>query len=350
MILELLGGAAIAALASLIACRAIIATGPIDNPIAERHAHTTPTPTSGGLAIAVGFAIGLMALALFSSVLAREMSARGAALLTLAASFAYGFLILGFIDDARPLGAKLKFVIFTAGALGAALSVGVVRELPLGFVTLELPFWLALAGTTLWIFTLVNCVNFMDGANGLSMGSVAIAFVALSAISLSHGSIAGVAIGLCGAGALAGFLFWNFPHGKLFAGDSGALFSGALAALASLVVIHRTGLSPLVPAIVFFPLLADALLTLAWRAIRRRSLLDGHSEHLYQIAIRGGISHPEVALIYWAATAVCGAIGYLVANAGDTAPWIALAGMSFAAVVISIVVRRFADRRGIGGV
>jgi UDP-GlcNAc:undecaprenyl-phosphate/decaprenyl-phosphate GlcNAc-1-phosphate transferase len=348
--LELLGGAAIAAVASLIACRAIIATGPIDKATEARHAHTIPTPTSGGLAIAVGFAIGLMAIALFSNVLAQEMTARGAALLTLAASFAYGFLILGFIDDAQPLSARLKFVIFTLGALGAALSVGVVRELPLGFVTAELPFWLALFGTTLWIFTLVNCVNFMDGANGLAMGSVAIGFVALAAVSFTHGSVAGVAIGLCGAGAIAGFLFWNFPHGKLFAGDSGALFAGALAALTSLVVIHRTHLSPLVPAIIFFPLLADALLTLAWRAIRRRSLLDGHSEHLYQIAIRGGMSHPEVALIYWAATAACGAIGYLVAHSGDIAPWVALAGMSFAAFVISVVVRRFADRRGIGGV
>ncbi len=350
MILELLGGAAIAALTSLIACRAIIATGPVDKPTAERHAHKAPTPTSGGLAIAVGFAVGLMVLALFSNVLAREMSARGAVLLTLASSFAYGFLILGFIDDARPLSAPLKFAVFSLGAVAAALSVGVVREVPLGDVTLQLPFLVALVGTTLWIFTLVNCVNFMDGANGLAMGSVAIAFVALAAVSMTHGSIAGVAIGLCGAGAIAGFLVWNFPHGRLFAGDSGALFSGALAALASLVVIHRTGVSPLVPAILLFPLLADALLTLAWRAIRRRSLLDGHSEHLYQIAIHGGMSHPEVALIYWAATAVCGAIGYLVSFEGAAAPWIALVCMAFAALIISVVVRRFADRRGIGGV
>ena len=69
----------------------------------------------------------------------------------------------------------------------------------------------------------------------------------------------------CCAGALIGFLYWNFPHGRIFAGDSGALFAGAVAALASLMIISRTDVPPFVPPILFMPLLADALLTLAWR-------------------------------------------------------------------------------------
>src|SRR5262249_28877940 len=108
--------------------------------------------------------------------------------------------------------------------------------------------------------------------------------------------------------------------------------------------------SPLVPAILFFPLLADTLLTLAWRAIKRHSLLDGHSEHLYQIAIHGGMSHGEIALIYWACMAGSGAIGFLVARDPGVSPWIALGALSFAAIIISVVVRRFAGRRGVEGV
>lgn len=352
MILDLIGGAAIAAIVSIIVCRVLLAAGPLDTPGAERHAHTTPTPTSGGLGIAFGYGVGLVVLALFSEGLRGEVSPHGADLLSVTTAVACALLLLGFWDDARPLSARLKFVIFALIAIVAALSLGPVRDFQFGDVLWTAPFWLGAAGTALWIFTLVNCVNFMDGANGLSMGSVAIGMVALGAVALAHGhgTAAGAAEAFCAAGALSGFLIWNFPHGRLFAGDAGALFAGGLAALGSVLVIHRTGLSPVVPALIFFPLLADALITLAWRAVRRHSLLDGHSEHLYQIAIHAGMSHPEVALIYWAAMAGCGAIGFLVAGDPGLSPWIALVALSFAAVVISFVGRRFAARRGVAGV
>jgi UDP-GlcNAc:undecaprenyl-phosphate/decaprenyl-phosphate GlcNAc-1-phosphate transferase len=349
VILDLIGGAAIAALISIVACRALIAAGPVDKPTLARHAHRTPTPTSGGIGVALGFAAGLMTLALFSSAL-RDATAQGISLLTISAGYAYGFLILGFWDDAKPLSAKLKFGIFSLLSVGAVVSLGAVRDFPVGEITWSAPYWLALAGTALWVFVMVNAVNFMDGANGLAMGSVAIGLAGLAAVALSGGAIAAPAAALCGAGALIGFLIWNFPHGRLFAGDSGALFAGALAALVSILVIHRTGLSPAVPAILFFPLIADALLTLAWRAIRRRSLLDGHSEHLYQIVMHAGVSHAEIALIYWAAMAGCGVLGFLAARDPGVAPWIALGGLALVAVIVSVVVRRFAGRRGLEGV
>lgn len=352
MILDLIGGAAIAAFISIVACRIIVAAGPVDASSGARHAHKAPTPTSGGIGIAVGFGVGLMTLALFSEALRTEISARGVSLLTMSSLFSYVLLLLGFWDDAFPLSARLKFAIFSLVSIVAAWVMGPADTFQIGGIVWTAPYLLALGGTALWVFTLVNSVNFMDGSNGLSMGSVAIGLLWLGALAITHGgsSGAGAAMSACGAGALIGFLFWNFPHGRLFAGDSGALFAGGLASLASLLVIHRTGLSPLVPAILFFPLLADVLLTLAWRAIRRHSLLDGHSEHLYQIAIHGGMSHGEVALIYWAAMAGCGAIGFLVARDPGVSPWIALGALAFTAVVVSVVVRRFADRRGVPGV
>jgi UDP-N-acetylmuramyl pentapeptide phosphotransferase/UDP-N-acetylglucosamine-1-phosphate transferase len=249
------------------------------------------------------------------------------------------------------LSAKLKFALFTLASLAATMAMTPVLSIPLGGgMQIILPFWVGVFGTALWVFTIVNSVNFMDGANGLAMGSVAIGLASLAAVSFSHGSVAGVVICLCAFGAILGFLFWNFPSGRLFAGDSGALFAGALAAFASVMVIHRTGVSPLIPAILFFPLLADVLVTLAWRAWRRRTLFDGHSEHLYQIARHGGMSHAEVSFIYWSAMAVCGAIGFLVAEDRGFAAPIALATLSMVAIVVSTSVRRFAGRRGIEGV
>lgn len=349
MFSELLGGALVAALVSAATCRLIIATGPVDRPHAARHAHTRPTPTSGGLGIGLGFGVALMSLAFMSDIFRSEISPRGVVLLTIAALFASVFLVVGFIDDARPLSAKLKFAVFGTLSLTAALIVGPVSVFPFGESAWAAPYWLALMGTAAWIFVMVNTVNFMDGANGLAMGSVAIGLAALAAISFVDHRLSAVALAACAIGAIIGFLVWNFPRGLLFAGDSGALFTGALAALIALVVIHRTGLSPIVPAIVFFPLLADVLLTLAWRAYKRHSLLDGHSEHIYQIMMRGGLSHAEVALTYWTAMALCGVIGFLVADRPLFA-WIALGVLAFLAVVVSTVVRRFASRRNVGGV
>jgi UDP-N-acetylmuramyl pentapeptide phosphotransferase/UDP-N-acetylglucosamine-1-phosphate transferase len=348
VIFDLIVGAAIALVFSLIACRALIGSPIVDLPNEARKLHRAPTPTSGGIGIALGFALGLMALSLFSHEWRHEITTEGAAMSSIASAFAYGFLMLGFIDDAHPLGPRLKFIVFSALAIGAALGVGVVHTLPLGGATIELGFLFALAGTALWVFTLVNCVNFMDGANGLAMGSVAVGLFALAAIGVALEAPSGAGMAACGVGALIGFLYWNFPNGRLFAGDSGALFAGAIAALASLVIIQRTDLSPLVPPILFFPLLADALLTLAWRASRRRSLLDGHAEHLYQIAQRAGWGRRRIAVYYWAAMGACGLIGFAAAHMPNTsAPVLALGALSIAAVVISTLARRAAVKAGI---
>lgn len=340
---------AIATLVSAVACAVLIRRGPLDRPDDPRKAHSSPTPTSGGLGIATGFLAGLVPLFFGFPLWQATIVAQGVPLLAAIILFAFAFLLLGFVDDANPLSPRLKFLIFTFAALGAAWRVGVVTQLPLdGDNTLVLPLLVGLIGSGLWVFTLVNSVNFMDGSNGLAMGSAAIGLTALGVIALRLGSPAAAAICFCTTGALMGFLIWNFPRGRLFAGDAGALFVGAVAALVSLYLIRRGQLSPFVPPILFLPLLGDVLLTLLWRARRRRSLLDAHAEHLYQIAHRAGWSHVRVALVYWIAMAACGAIGLaaVLSPRSAMAP-IALALLAVAAIIIAQIVRNYAVKRRI---
>jgi UDP-N-acetylmuramyl pentapeptide phosphotransferase/UDP-N-acetylglucosamine-1-phosphate transferase len=337
-----------AALVSALACMVLVRRGPLDHPDVARKAHTSPTPTSGGLGIAAGFLAGGLFLVVFPDW-ETTLIAQGIPLLAAIVLFAFAFLLMGFIDDATPLSPRLKFLLFTLAALTAAWRIGVVTMLPLAEGNiLQLPLLIGLLGSALWVFTLINSVNFMDGSNGLAMGSMAIGLAVLGVIAIRLGSPAGAAICFCTAGALLGFLLWNFPNGRLFAGDAGALLVGAIAALASLYIIRRTQLSPFVPPILFFPLLADALLTLLWRARRRRSLLDAHSEHLYQIARRAKWGHARIAITYWFAMAICGGVGFAVALAPQgSAAWIALAGLALLAIVIAQIVRRYAVKRGI---
>lgn len=349
MFLEVISAAMLALIISYFACAGQIRSGPVDLPNVARKAHKAPTPTSGGVGIAAGYAAAMIALSIFSQTVRYDMTSIGAGLFSTASVVAYAFLAIGFVDDAHPMGPRTKFVLFALCALVACYVLGPVRKFELGFGSeAYLPFWLGLLGSAAWVFTMVNFVNFMDGSNGLAMGSVAIALTGLGAIALIDGSPAAASMSFIGAGALIGFLFWNFPKARLFAGDSGALFAGALGALAAIIAVHRADLSPFAAAILFFPLLADALLTLIYRAGRRRSLLDGHAEHVYQIAHRAGWSHKRVAFAYWTAMVGCALTAFAVTRQPEgPAAWIALLILIVLAVAISGRVRSFALKRGI---
>lgn len=350
MLLDFSVAAVVAFFISLIVCRAMIAAGPIDAPNEARkqEIQNRPTPTSGGLGISAGFAAALVTLSLFSFVWRHKVSEQGIAMIWATALFAYPLVVIGFIDDTRHLSARFKFVVYALLSLAGAWLLGVVIDVRFGDLELELPFAIGLFGTALWVFTFINVVNFMDGANGLSMGSVAVGLAALSVIALQDGALSAGAVALCGIGALLGFLVWNYPAGKLFAGDSGALFAGALAAFACLIAIARTDMSPLVAPILFFPLLADVLLTLLYRARRGRSLLVAHTEHLYHLAIISGWSHARIAATYWLAMVVCGAIGIAVAqDPAHIAPLVALFALTAISVVADGSLRRTSIERGI---
>jgi Fuc2NAc and GlcNAc transferase len=348
--LDFIVAAIVAFIVSLIVCRALIAAGPIDTPTETRkqEIHNHPTPTSGGLGISAGFGAGMVALSLASFVWRQQVSEQGVALIWLTASFAYPLVVIGFIDDTKHLSAPFKFAVYALLSLAASWMFGVVNEVRVGDVIVNLPFAAGLIGTALWVFTLINAVNFMDGANGLSMGSVAVGLAALSIIAFQGGALSAAAVALCGAGALLGFVVWNYPAGKLFAGDSGALFAGALAAFACLIAIGRMDMSPLVAPILFFPLLADVLLTLYDRVRRGRSLMVGHTEHLYQLAIHSGWSHARIAVAYWLAMLACGAIGIAVAqDPTHTAPCLALIALAVISLIVNSAIRRTCVERGV---
>ncbi|MGE3142018.1 MAG: glycosyltransferase family 4 protein [Hyphomonadaceae bacterium] len=369
--IDFLIACAVAFAASALACRLVIAAGVVDGPTMRHKAHGQPTPSSAGLAIGIGYAAGICAL-VYPPV--REwnelVTQRAAGDAATAMISAFLFLGIGTIDDLWPIAARVKAGLFVAASLAPPLFSSMRPEvIALGTgISLELPFIVAVLGSALWVFTMVNTVNFMDGANGLAMGSTAIGLLFLGVVAYDAQRMQSAALCFCGAAAILGFIVWNFPGGRLFAGDSGALFAGALAAIASLLVVRTNQVSPFVPAIIFFPMLADVLLTLAWRASRKAELLIGHREHFYQIGLRAGMSHVEVALRYWQASALCGVIGFVAAVAGrgdwdyapmiageagralDAAlsflPFLALIALMFAALKINARIRAFALARG----
>ena len=282
--------------------------GPVDPPRA-RGSHHRPTPTSGGLAILAGASLGAAVIApLLPSGLRDQAKAVAATI-----AFAGGLGLLGALDDMVDLGAKAKLLVQMAVALVFASTVARVLAVPLvGQIALPLGPWVGALGTALWIVVTTNAVNFMDGANGLAGGALAVALGALGVGALGAGEPVVAAAALAGAAANLGYLPWNLG-GRLFQGDAGALFSGFL--LAGLAVVaERTGagLYLFFAPIALLPFLTDVLLTLLIRARRGQSLLDAHRDHLYQLWLQK-TGKPHAALAWRVAVIMLAFGGYALA-------------------------------------
>ena len=363
MLLEFAFAALCALAVSFVLCRMVIAAGIEDAPKAERNVHKAPTPTSGGYAIAAGVAAGAVLLtAPFMQSWTAQVPADAFRHAAGALAVSIGFLLIGGVDDVRALGPIIKFVIFGVLALAIAHIVARVDPFVLGpHLVLTLGATASTIGTALFVFTMVNTVNFIDGANGLASGSTAIGLMGIAAIALSAGAPHVAALAICGVGAIIGFLFWNFPKARLFAGDAGALFMGSIAASVSLMLVVDGGVTPFAPVICFLPMLADVLLTLLWRLPRRPKLLEGHRDHHFHIGMRAGMSHKRVAIVYWIVTAHCAAAAFIASVAargamrhpGDGAhdwvgylPMLVFLAFTATALAASARIRKFAKARG----
>ncbi len=299
-----------AAVASLVAW-----AGPVDNPRA-RGFHAHPTVTSGGLAIMAGASLGLIAFTLASLEGRADL---GRAALTFGFAGVVG--LMGAVDDLFDIGAKAKLVLQALVGLVFAVLVARIEVLPLApGLIVPLGMVVGALGTALWLVVVTNAVNFMDGANGLAAGCVAVALAGLAAAGLDHGQPAVAGVALAAAAAIVGFLPWNLPGKRLFQGDVGALFTGflvaGLAVTAATAAPDRAVSLYLVP-FALTPFLTDVLLTLAIRAKRRESLFQAHRDHLYQLWLtRTGGSHAALAVRAWGLTGV-----YTLAGlAADRAP------------------------------
>lgn len=306
---------------SLLVCGLMIRFGPRDVPDGGRKTQGAPVPSAGGIGILAGVTASLAALEAMGVNVAGLMFAPPLAGL---ASFCVFAALLGWLDDAKGLPASAKLLALVGSAIGAALLGTAPAGLYVGGAAIALPPVLGVLVAAAVIFVMANAVNFLDGANGIAMGTaliilaVLVLMIAPSAAMMPDRPDLALLTGLllAAAAAIGGFLFWNL-RGKLFAGDAGALSVGGLIGAAS--VIFAMGGQVLVPLTLCLPILVDVFLTLAWRARRGLPLMQAHRDHAYQLLLRAGWPHVQVARVWWGMTALCaGAVvaGPFAARAG----------------------------------
>ena len=175
--------------------------------------------------------------------------------------------------------------------LATALLVILVSPLPLPLLALPL---LLIAVTAV-----INFTNFMDGLDGLVAGCM---FVAIAALAIALGAPLPV---WALVGSLLGFLLWNWSPAKVFMGDVGSTFLGAV--FAGLVLQAKSWPEALVLLMVATPLLGDACLCVPRRLLAGQRVFQAHRLHLFQRLHQAGWPHARVSSLYIAGTAVLAA-------------------------------------------
>lgn len=266
----------------------------------HRSSHARVTPTAGGLGIIAGLGAGLLVAGLFHQerLFAQPGSAEKLASLL---SLTFGIGILGLLDDRYVLSSRLKFGLILLVSLLAVNALGSVTMLPFRNDHIYLLWWSGLGGTVLWLFTVTNGVNFMDGINGLFGSSMAIASAGLCALAVKAGAPVTALVSGTLAASLLGFLPYNLrSRASAFSGDCGSLPTAFLYAGLVLFLVHEQPELRLLYAgpLLIMPLLADVLITLVRKPLKGIPLTASHNTHLYQRWARKYGGHVLVSLLY----------------------------------------------------
>jgi len=248
-----------------------------------RSSHDEPTLRGGGLSALVVYAFGLGGWVCFSEP-------------NVGISWLIAIYLLGYVsfqDDKRGVSIKIRLAaqiiasIVVWGSMGAAV----------------LPVWQIVLGVCLLV-AFTNFVNFMDGINGLAAGQLILMPLGAALLyGVWEGQSAGIPLvmALVMAGAIAGFLPFNFPRSKMFLGDVGSVplgFScGVLLAWMGIQTQHEELCFSLMPLTMYF--FMEGGITLLRRMWRREKWWQPHREHFYQYLIRAGWSHTRTAGTIW---------------------------------------------------
>ena len=173
-----------------------------------------------------------------------------------------------------------------SAALASAFAQGTVTRLDLPYVDVWLTYLpIALALTWFMVAGACNAINIIDGNHGLAGGTSLVMFAGLAVVAGDVGDRLVLAQVLAITGALAVFLLWNYPHGKVFLGDAGAYFIGFMyAQLAIQLAARNAGVSAwFVIALAAYPI-AETLFSIYRRKILRRgSAMQCDVMHLHSL-------------------------------------------------------------------
>lgn len=305
----------------------------LDYATETRKRHQVPIPRIGGIPLMVATSF---ALVLILTQLPEHSSNWFPILVGSVAMYA-----LGLRDDLKPLGARIKLLGQIATACTVYwLGLSIDRfSYPGASGSIELGFW-SLPVTVFWLIAVPNIVNLIDGFDGLAAGLGLCMSVTLGIVGLHAEQVAVASYAFTMAGALLGFLVFNFPPARIYLGDGGAYLIGFTIAALSLTSSNKGS----VAAVLFVTLVAlgvpilDTTFALLRRALRGYPLFHADDEHFHHKLQRFGFSKRRILLGIYGLCVVLSLVGLsIIWSQGRTLP----IGICVLFILVLFVLRYF---------
>jgi UDP-GlcNAc:undecaprenyl-phosphate GlcNAc-1-phosphate transferase len=262
--------------------------GLVDRPDGRRKMHARPIPLAGGLAVLMSVCSTLGIALLLSGDLSESLHMEGFRLFGLLLA-AVTICAIGVADDYGRLRGRHKLL----GQIMAAFLLiqfgWVIRSIHFLDWNIELGI-LAVPFTIVWLLGAINSLNLIDGMDGLlgSVGFILCAALAGMAVLEERWATVGVAVAL--AGALLGFLRYNFPPAKVFLGDSGSMLIGLIVGVLAIPGgLHASASVPIAIPIAFLTIpFFDTAAAIIRRKLTGRSIYTTDRGHLHHCLLRRG--------------------------------------------------------------
>ncbi len=289
----------------------------VDEPSESRKLHARSVPTIGGIII---FAAIIFSYALWfpqASLIGIGESGYRAMYMAMGAAYQdFKFVIaamvllffIGVKDDIIGVSPVKKLVGHMVVGYIIVIMAGIrITDMHGVFGVYELPDHISIAFSFFVYVVLVNAFNLIDGVDGLAGGIGLIAALAYGVWLFMAGDVALALLAFVLAGALVGFLVFNFHPARIFMGDSGSLIIGAIiAVLAMRIVDHDTSRMPYymrtIPtpvfamAVIAYPLV-DTLRIFIYRMSRGISPFVADRNHIHHRLLALGMGHRGTVLL-----------------------------------------------------
>src|SRR5215471_10398397 len=275
-------------------------------PTQERHMHSSPLPRLGGVAIFLTFCV-CMAVGAFWEIRHPQMHS-SSFLKTLATIFGPAAMVflLGVYDDLRGVGPYVKFTV--QGIAATMLYMGGLRivNIPVVFGDRVLPWYVGWAFTVIWVLAITNAFNLIDGLDGLAAGSALFSTMVVFVVALLHGPALVQLMTIALAGAILGFLRYNFNPATIFLGDSGSLLIGFLLSALALYGAEKapTIVAVAIPIVSFGLPILETVLSIIRRLISGRPVFTADREHIHHKLLQHGMTHRQVVILLYGVSAI----------------------------------------------
>ncbi len=293
-----------------------------DIPDKYRKTHQRKIPFTGGFSIIASCLLAIVALFIFSDETFRSYQIKpDFSLYLYFAEATFVVVILGVIDDMRDLAYTTKFLYQFIAAFLVILGAINSSLLPLpsdAGGTSVLTSSATVIISILWFVGMTNAVNMIDGMDGLAGGTTLLSAISLGVLALMWGNPTLPTILFIIAGALLGFLLFNFHPARVFMGNTGSMVIGFAISVCSWVLLDSgpdKSTTMFVPLVILGLPLTDTLLAFFRRLIKGKNPFSADMFHIHHmLKFRFNLSHRATVLVLYAISAILGGAGILIAS------------------------------------